>query len=141
MTADHLVTVIRFQMTLTIVEECLQITPLCIAEWVAVLKISIPVLLLDEILKYIARNYIDGGCHSEGDKLVDERPYKLHPFKCALGLLAHCTLWVLYFAWILGPYEQEIRHALLGPPHPEQSGDPMGDFAPLHQHHVQHPEL
>lgn len=36
-----------------------QITPLCIAEWVAVLKISLPVLLLDEILKFIARNYID----------------------------------------------------------------------------------
>ncbi|PAV82516.1 hypothetical protein WR25_19774 isoform B [Diploscapter pachys] len=36
-----------------------QITPLSIAEWVAVLKISIPVLLLDEILKFVARNYID----------------------------------------------------------------------------------
>ncbi|KAK0417320.1 hypothetical protein QR680_012943 [Steinernema hermaphroditum] len=36
-----------------------QITPLCWAEWVAVLKISLPVVLLDELLKFIARNYID----------------------------------------------------------------------------------
>ncbi|CAJ0578900.1 unnamed protein product, partial [Mesorhabditis spiculigera] len=36
-----------------------QITPLNVVEWVAVLKISLPVLLLDEILKFIARNYID----------------------------------------------------------------------------------
>nr|CDJ89784.1 Haloacid dehalogenase hydrolase and ATPase domain containing protein [Haemonchus contortus] len=36
-----------------------QITPLSFAEWMAVLKISFPVLLLDEILKFFARNYID----------------------------------------------------------------------------------
>ncbi|KAI6188657.1 Calcium-transporting ATPase [Aphelenchoides besseyi] len=36
-----------------------QITPLSLAEWVAVLKISVPVILLDEVLKYIARNYIE----------------------------------------------------------------------------------
>ncbi|CAJ0943320.1 unnamed protein product, partial [Mesorhabditis belari] len=36
-----------------------QITPLNLVEWLAVLKISVPVLLLDEILKFIARNYID----------------------------------------------------------------------------------
>ena len=37
-----------------------QITPLNVTEWIAVLKISVPVIFLDEILKFIARNYIDG---------------------------------------------------------------------------------
>lgn len=37
-----------------------QITPLSVAEWIAVLKISVPVILLDEVLKFIARNYIEG---------------------------------------------------------------------------------
>lgn len=36
-----------------------QITPLTLVEWFAVLKISFPVILLDEVLKFIARNYID----------------------------------------------------------------------------------
>jgi len=36
-----------------------QITPLNVTEWLAVLKISMPVIFLDEILKFIARNYID----------------------------------------------------------------------------------
>jgi len=36
-----------------------QVTPLTIDEWVAVLKISLPVLLLDEVLKFIARRYSD----------------------------------------------------------------------------------
>uniref|UniRef100_A0AC35TRR0 Calcium-transporting ATPase n=1 Tax=Rhabditophanes sp. KR3021 TaxID=114890 RepID=A0AC35TRR0_9BILA len=39
-----------------------QITPLSIPEWCAVLKMSVPVILLDELLKFIARNYIDGKC-------------------------------------------------------------------------------
>merc|ERR1712033_147310 len=36
-----------------------QITPLNLEEWVAVLKISIPVLLLDETLKFVARKITD----------------------------------------------------------------------------------
>lgn len=39
-----------------------QITPLSVAEWFAVLKISIPVILLDEVLKFVARNYVEGKC-------------------------------------------------------------------------------
>jgi Ca2+ transporting ATPase len=35
------------------------ICPLNWEEWFAVLKISIPVVLIDEVLKYISRNYID----------------------------------------------------------------------------------
>ena len=37
-----------------------QITPLNVAEWIAVLKISIPVIILDETLKFIARKFTDG---------------------------------------------------------------------------------
>lgn len=37
-----------------------QITPLSIVEWFAVLKISLPVIFLDEVLKFVARNYIEG---------------------------------------------------------------------------------
>ncbi|XP_076453278.1 sarcoplasmic/endoplasmic reticulum calcium ATPase 1-like isoform X2 [Babylonia areolata] len=36
-----------------------QITPLTVEEWVAVLKISFPVIILDETLKYIARKFAD----------------------------------------------------------------------------------
>merc|ERR1712142_233159 len=36
-----------------------QVGPLSIAQWVAVMKISMPVLFIDEILKYVARNFID----------------------------------------------------------------------------------
>merc|ERR1711970_1048270 len=36
-----------------------QVMPLSGAQWVAVLQISIPVLLIDEVLKFIARNFIE----------------------------------------------------------------------------------
>uniref|UniRef100_A0A6G1SB77 Calcium-transporting ATPase n=1 Tax=Aceria tosichella TaxID=561515 RepID=A0A6G1SB77_9ACAR len=35
------------------------VCPLSIVEWMAVLKMSVPVLLLDEILKFIARKFVD----------------------------------------------------------------------------------
>lgn len=37
-----------------------QICPLTLEEWIAVLKISLPVILLDEVLKFFARKYSDG---------------------------------------------------------------------------------
>ncbi|XP_051965328.1 sarcoplasmic/endoplasmic reticulum calcium ATPase 2-like isoform X2 [Xyrauchen texanus] len=36
-----------------------QITPLNVAQWMMVLKISLPVILLDELLKFVARNYLE----------------------------------------------------------------------------------
>ncbi|XP_062240714.1 sarcoplasmic/endoplasmic reticulum calcium ATPase 2 isoform X2 [Platichthys flesus] len=36
-----------------------QITPLDVTQWMMVLKISLPVILLDELLKFLARNYSD----------------------------------------------------------------------------------
>jgi len=36
-----------------------QVGPLSVSQWMAVMKISIPVLFIDEVLKWVARNYID----------------------------------------------------------------------------------
>merc|ERR1712107_626981 len=35
------------------------ITPLSIEQWMTVMKFSLPVILLDELLKFVARNYAD----------------------------------------------------------------------------------
>ena len=36
-----------------------QITPLNLTQWLMVLKISLPVILMDETLKFVARNYLE----------------------------------------------------------------------------------
>lgn len=38
-----------------------QITPLNVTQWLMVLKISLPVILLDEVLKFAARTYLEPG--------------------------------------------------------------------------------
>lgn len=38
-----------------------QITPLNLTQWLMVLKISLPVILLDELLKFAARTYLEPG--------------------------------------------------------------------------------
>lgn len=53
-----------------------QITPLDTTQWMMVLKISLPVILLDELLKYAARNYLDLGKGLE-------RPAKGRPLAAA----------------------------------------------------------
>lgn len=40
-----------------------QIRPLSWTQWVVVLKLSLPVILMDEALKLLARNYIEPGSH------------------------------------------------------------------------------
>ena len=42
-----------------------QIAPLNWEEWMAVLKLSLPVVFLDETLKYVSRKYFDGWFGSE----------------------------------------------------------------------------
>ena len=37
-----------------------KLTPLDLTHWLVVLKISFPVILLDEALKFVARNYLEG---------------------------------------------------------------------------------
>jgi hypothetical protein len=39
------------------------ITPLSLEQWVTVMKFSLPVILLDELLKVVARNFTDGRSH------------------------------------------------------------------------------
>lgn len=36
-----------------------QVTPLSIAQWITVMKFSLPVIIIDEGLKWVARNYSD----------------------------------------------------------------------------------
>merc|ERR1711876_128548 len=36
-----------------------QVTPLSVAQWITVMKFSLPVILLDELLKFVARNYAE----------------------------------------------------------------------------------
>lgn len=58
-----------------------QICPLTVEEWFAVLKISFPVVLLDEVLKFFARKYSDG-----------ESPFS--------GFHWIVLAWVAYFAFL-----------------------------------------
>ena len=43
-----------------------QVTPLDFDEWITVMKFSIPVVLLDETLKFVARKYTDGKGYLSG---------------------------------------------------------------------------
>jgi len=58
-----------------------QICPLTWEEWFAVLKISIPVILLDETLKFISRRYVDGSIKSKS---------MLH------GVFGLLSMWAIY---------------------------------------------
>lgn len=42
-----------------------QVTPLSGYQWVVVLQISLPVILLDEAFKYLSRNHLDGERHPD----------------------------------------------------------------------------
>ena len=50
-----------------------QIRPLSWHQWVTVLKMSLPVIMMDEALKFLARNYIEPGNELEQDE--EERPH------------------------------------------------------------------
>jgi Ca2+ transporting ATPase len=63
-----------------------QICPLTWEEWFAVLKISFPVILLDETLKFVARRYVD---KTEADKNM------LH------GVISLFILWAIYLSLII----------------------------------------
>uniref|UniRef100_A0A673JFX9 Calcium-transporting ATPase n=1 Tax=Sinocyclocheilus rhinocerous TaxID=307959 RepID=A0A673JFX9_9TELE len=62
-----------------------QVTPLHYSQWIIVLKISIPVILLDEALKYMSRH------HLEGTTCLRERTRSLlrSSPQCRLGRSAH----------------------------------------------------
>ncbi|VBB32016.1 unnamed protein product, partial [Acanthocheilonema viteae] len=87
-----------------------QITPLTLVEWFAVLKISFPVILLDEALKFIARNYIDGEivCRTS----IYEKPTKKRISHILFTIVMLTTLCVGYFYWLLKPYFPQLMHAI-----------------------------
>ncbi|XP_066189279.1 sarcoplasmic/endoplasmic reticulum calcium ATPase 3 isoform X2 [Sylvia atricapilla] len=49
-----------------------QVTPLSWPQWVVVMKISLPVILLDEGLKYLSRNHLDGILRTVRPKMSGE---------------------------------------------------------------------
>uniref|UniRef100_A0A0N4Z1V1 Calcium-transporting ATPase n=1 Tax=Parastrongyloides trichosuri TaxID=131310 RepID=A0A0N4Z1V1_PARTI len=75
-----------------------QITPLTITEWGAVFKMSLPVILLDELLKFIARNYIDG--RSEVT-VVSKKDDKASPGTTIVYLIAIVGGIVAYFYYYI----------------------------------------
>ncbi len=62
-----------------------QVTPLHYSQWIVVLKISIPVILLDEALKYISRH------HSEGTTCLQEHIFLFMCGSCCLCLWCDCS--------------------------------------------------
>uniref|UniRef100_A0A8C2ILU9 Calcium-transporting ATPase n=1 Tax=Cyprinus carpio TaxID=7962 RepID=A0A8C2ILU9_CYPCA len=57
----HLVSLLFFASPSVVPQVIFQITALNVTQWLIVLKISLPVILLDELLKFIARNYLEPG--------------------------------------------------------------------------------
>lgn len=71
---------------LSIPQTVFQVTPLNGDEWITVMKFSLPVVLLDEILKFVARRISDGESYIK----------TMHWLVLA---------WAVFFAYILwGPY-------------------------------------
>uniref|UniRef100_A0A915BMJ8 Calcium-transporting ATPase n=2 Tax=Parascaris TaxID=6254 RepID=A0A915BMJ8_PARUN len=91
-----------------------QITPLNFTEWMAVLKISFPVILLDEILKFFARNYIDGESLPSSKQSVFAKT-RMRSVITVTGLVC---IWLGYFYWLLSPYVPQLVHAIGRGPRP-----------------------
>merc|ERR1712050_347843 len=62
-----------------------QVTPLSFAQWFVVMKFSLPVILLDELLKWVARNYADGKESGKWNEL----------FAILAAITAYCYAWYL----------------------------------------------
>ncbi len=63
-----------------------QISPLSVAEWAVVFKISFPVLLLDETMKMLSR------CFQDGHSMVKEGPFVALAWALFFGCLAYSPL-------------------------------------------------
>uniref|UniRef100_A0A8C7WCV7 Calcium-transporting ATPase n=1 Tax=Oncorhynchus mykiss TaxID=8022 RepID=A0A8C7WCV7_ONCMY len=69
-----------------------QITPLDLTQWLVVLKISLPVILLDELLKFVARNYLEPGNHFFYRSLFPE----VNHLSMCLRLISSCWLCLFF---------------------------------------------
>ena len=67
---------------LSFLQVVFQITPLSWAQWMVVMKFSLPVILLDELLKFVARNYADG---KEGKRTKWGELFAILAVMCAYG--------------------------------------------------------
>uniref|UniRef100_A0A8C1XSV8 Calcium-transporting ATPase n=1 Tax=Cyprinus carpio TaxID=7962 RepID=A0A8C1XSV8_CYPCA len=82
-----------------------QITPLNVTQWLMVLKISMPVILLDELLKFIARNYLEPG--KDLDQEPDKRGWSLSA--CTEGVSWPFVALTLPLVVFLSPLGQKER--------------------------------
>lgn len=80
--------------------------PLSLNEWWAVLKISVPVILLDEVLKYIARTFIDG--KQTAAKAVSSSSHHLHSSSAIKELLLLIFAWITYFILLIATSKELI---------------------------------
>lgn len=69
--------------------------PLTPEEWWAVMKISLPVILLDEALKFVARKFIDG------NKRSTELIYLISAWVAYFALLASTSKEIVFFNQLL----------------------------------------
>ena len=70
-----------------------QVTPLSFAQWMTVMKFSLPVILLDEILKWVARNHADGKGFN----------HRLHEIAAILAVtVAYGAAWYQHELYIYG---------------------------------------
>ena len=73
-----------------------QVTPLNGRQWVAVLQISLPVILLDEALKYLSRTHVDGEWRPQTPhRLSCSPPPRLPPLPFCSGVskVLRCRGW------------------------------------------------
>lgn len=68
-------------LTTPLLQLIFQVTPLSGRQWVVVLQISLPVILLDEALKYLSRNHMHGEWAASGGSSLpcSPRPASLPP--------------------------------------------------------------
>jgi len=57
---DEKTLLLKADRVFVVVQAVFQITPLNLEEWFSVLKISFPVILIDEVLKVVARKITEG---------------------------------------------------------------------------------
>lgn len=78
-----------------VLQTVFQIIPLTVEEWMTVFKISLPVILIDEVLKFVAR------------KLTDGKNY-------VGGVMALTVAWLAYLVAVLLPLSRQMDFAPIG---------------------------
>ncbi|XP_062855174.1 sarcoplasmic/endoplasmic reticulum calcium ATPase 2 isoform X1 [Trichomycterus rosablanca] len=74
-----------------------QITPLNMTQWLIVLKISLPVILMDELLKFVARNYLEPG--KDLDKGTEQEGWSVSA--CLQGISwPFVAIWLPLVVWL-----------------------------------------